>query len=604
MKYDKSVKDYVLSGVSISDLISGSVDLKRVGNNMRGLCPFHSEKTPSFYVSDARMSYYCFGCKEHGNAIDFVMQTEKLDFLEALESLADRYAIDLSSYLLQESESGNRQQAEQIYKINLDAAKYFHANLLKNGHALEYFKDRAVKPETIKRFGLGYASDAWTALSEHLKAKGYGEEEICTAQLAVKRESGGIYDRFRNRLIFPIFDYRSRVLGFGGRSMGAEMPKYLNSSESSVFQKSKILYGDRISRKAGKSDFVILVEGYMDLLQVYQAGFPNVLASMGTALTEEQAYSISKRYKFVLFAYDMDEAGRNAIARSIPLLEKYGIEVKIVDCSPAKDPDEFIKRFGFRALKERLESAENKIRFHLKSIKNKYNLRDAAERYRFVTESISYISHHCKELEAEIYLQELAELSSIQYDKILSEYRNFSKRQRREVLAQKPTLATDQGETKAHLQGHSELSYYERQLLALSVHHRDFALKIFDRTSGDFFTEGASSTFSFLMMYYATRADFDPLSFSEEVDLEAAIRLQELYDQTESEFTEKELDFFLDRWEAEKIKMEIDKIDDEIRNLTFFEDGEAEIRLRALRKKRSMILKTIYEKKNKHLNTT
>lgn len=598
MKYDRSVKDYVLSSVGIADLVSGKVELKRVGSNMRGLCPFHVEKTPSFYVTESRGTYYCFGCKEHGNAIDFVMQTEGLGFIEALESLADRYSLDLSSYVLQSEENKDFSLMEKTYEMNREAGRYFHSQLMRHKHALEYFEDRKIKLNTVKSFGLGYAGDSWTGLLDHLKSLGYREDEVLQAGLASKSEKGRVYDRFRNRLIFPIFDFRSKVLGFGARSMGSDMPKYLNSPESAVFQKSKILYGDRMSRKAGRGDSVILVEGYMDLLQVYQAGFPNVLASMGTALTPEQVYSISKRYKIVLFAYDMDEAGRNAISRSIPLLENHGIDVRVVDISPAKDPDEFLKKFGKLAFKERLESSENSIRFNLANIKMNYDLRDAKERYKYVLESIELISKLCSSVEAELYLQELAELSSIPYDKILTEYslQTKGKKEPAKARASAPERALEAEDSSADRDASEPaLSLYEKQLIAFSVSNKEFALKVFERTLGEFLTEKYLTAFSILMMYYATNERFDPIQLSEELDLDAAILLQDLFDAAEASFSEQELEFILKRWEGERFKLQIEEMDREIRTLTFLDDEASKIKLRALRKKRSKILKDILD---------
>ncbi len=599
MKYDRSVKDYLLSTIDITDLISSKVDLKRVGSNMRGLCPFHSEKTPSFYVSDARMSYYCFGCKEHGNAIDFVMQTENLEFLEALESLADRYHIDLSSYIIDRGENKDYGLIEKILEMNREAGKFFHQHLLNNKLALEYFEDRQIQKTTIKTFGLGYAPDSWHALLDHLKSLGYTEEDALLSGLASRSEKGNVFDRFRNRLMYPIFDYRSRVLGFGARTMSGEMPKYLNSPESVVFQKSTILYGDRMARKASKSEDVILVEGYMDLLQVYQAGFPHVLASMGTALTPEQVHHLSKRYKNVLFAYDMDEAGRNAIVRSIPLLENYGVNVKILDISPAKDPDEFLKSFGKLAFKERLVKAENTINFRLLNIKEKYNLADAKERYDFIVESIGLISKLCSSVESELYLQELAKISAVSYDKILSEYNTYDKGKNTLVDEKSPAYEGDWYDESDIRENQSlDISLYEKQLIAFAIKNKQDALSIFEVSNGEFYTDKFTELFSILMMYYAINDEFDPISMGEDLDLDSAIRLQELYDQTESGFTQEELKFLLKRWESEKIKFEIDDIDLEIKKLIFLDDEESKIKLRMLRKKRTTILRDVYKNKN------
>ncbi len=597
MKYDRAVKDYLLSYVDITDLIAHKVDLKRVGNSMRGLCPFHTEKTPSFYVSNTRNSYYCFGCKEHGNAIDFVMQTENLEFLEALESLADRYSIDLSSYLIQGETKQDFSLLDKIYAMNREAGKFYHNQLINNKIALEYFEDRKLTLATIKSFGLGYAPDSWDALLKHLKKFNYTEQDALQAGLASKSDKGKIFDRFRNRVIYPIFDYRSRILGFGARTLGDDMPKYLNSPESLVFQKSKILYGDRMARKAGRSDSVILVEGYMDLLQVYQAGFKHVLASMGTALTAEQVHHISKRYKFVFFAYDMDEAGRNAISRTIPLLENYAVNVKVLDISPAKDPDEFIKKFGKLAFKEKLDSADNRIKFSLLNIKGKYDLSDAKERFDYIMESIALIAKLCSSVEAELYLQELADISMVPYDKILSEFNVFDGKKQTVVDNSDEDTAYDTWDEHGNVAEKKvlDINLYEKRLVAFAINSKEYALKILENTDGDFYTEEFLTVFSVLMMYYSTNDQFDPISISEDLDLDSAISLQNILDSSEAEFKDEELSFLLARWQAEKLKIHIDEIDLEIKKLSFLDDEESKIKLRALRKKRSTLLKNAYK---------
>ncbi len=601
MKYDRAVKEAVLNYVEISDLVSQKVDLKRVGANLKGLCPFHNEKTPSFYVSDSRGTFHCFGCKANGNAIDFVMQTENMEFLEALESLADRYNIDLSPYLQNDGDSKDYSFIKLAYEMNREAGSFFHKNLFENKIALEYFEDRELNIKTIKTFGLGYALDSWDALLKHLKSKGYKEEDILKAGLASKSEKGKVYDRFRNRLVFPIFDYRSRALGFGARAFGNDTVKYLNSPESVIFQKSKILYGDRMARKGKQEKSAILVEGYMDLLQVHQAGFTNVLASMGTALTSDQANHISKRYERVLFAYDMDEAGRNAISRSIPILEQYGIAVNIVNISPAKDPDEYIKKFGGRAFAKRLEDAENSIKFKLDNIKIKYNLSDSKERYDYIVESIKYISNNCTDIEAEVYLQELSDISSISYEKILAEYKSNAgkKNKKNQKMINNKESGGYNNTIEQSLNSLPLISVYEKKLLAKACQNKDDALYIFNKTEGDFYNQDYLELFSVLMMYYARNEKFDKIAILEDLDLDSVIHLQNVVEETTESKNKEDTDYLLNLWTNEKIKIEIEKIDADIKERTFIDDDKSKIELRQLRKRRSDLLKKAYKNKEK-----
>lgn len=606
-KYDRAVKDYVLDSVNILDVVGSKLELKGAGDSKKGLCPFHSEKTPSFVVSASRKTYHCFGCGAHGNAIDFLMQTENLDFLEALETLADRYALDLSTYLETKDVSSDYGFESKIYSMNLEAAKYYRDRLMEFPVGLEYFKDRGLSMDTIKVFGLGYSPDCWDSLIVHLKKLSYSEDDLLKSGLASKTKKGTLIDRFRNRLMFPILDYRNKVLGFGARAMGSDMPKYLNSSENSVFIKSKILYGDRISRKAKSGDSVILVEGYMDLIQLYQNNFYNVLASMGTALTERQAARIAQRYKKVFFAYDMDEAGRNAIDRSIPVLEAAGLDLRIMELSGAKDPDEYLKRFGASAFKDRMDKALNIIRYRLKSLKNDFDLSDSKERLDFISSALALIGGLKGDVEKEVYLRELEDISGISYSVLSAEYvRKKNNKDALEAGTQKndgleiasetqniDNAGMDHGEVESKTE---VLKSLELELLKMALQSRNMAGKIFTEL-GTLLSQDNAALFSALMIYFVQEETFDPVLAADIIGYDFAIKLEGLSKKTDSLYDDEDLNKLIPRWEYAMVKEELRKVDERLSEIKGFDGSQFEVEERALRTKRNKLSKSLYKKR-------
>lgn len=593
-KYNNGVRDYILDNVDIVDLISSGVKLEKAGSVMKGLCPFHNEKTPSFVVSNERASYHCFGCNVHGNAIDYVMETENLSFIEALEYLADKYHLDLSFYI-EEKKSSNNISYEKNYEMNLESAKFFKKQLSNTPSAKKYFLDRGLKEKTINIFGLGYAPDSWDSLIKHLKSKGYTDLEIKTSGLSSQSSSGILMDRFRNRLIFPIIDYRNRILGFGARTIGVDEPKYLNSPDSPVFKKSEILYGDRLSRKAKRQDGVILVEGYMDMIQVYQHGFFHVLASMGTALTESQARKISQRYKLVFFAYDMDKAGRNAIDRSIPVLESNGVEVRIMELDGAKDPDEFLKKFGASIFKKKITNAINVIQYRLKAVKEKFDLSDAQERLDYVEYSMGLISQINQVLEAEVYLQELSLISGISFDTLNLEYKRRSvnpltnKKTTSKIFSSLPT------EDKEKPFIRDPIRAIEIELLKIAVSDKNLALMI-DSEVETFYEEDIDELFASLMVYYVGMDYYDSVASSEILDFDISLALEEYVEKKKIKADEDSLNLLFKRRRIALVNNEIRKIDERIEKLMYSDDDLSKTKLRELRKEKSDLMIEAYNK--------
>lgn len=409
MRYSEELIEEIRSRSDIVDVISGYVKLKRKGSSWFGLCPFHNEKSPSFSVSRDKQMYYCFGCGAGGNVFTFLMEYENFSFVEALQFLADRAGIKLPQ---QEYSKEARQEADlksQLLKIHKEAAQfYFYQLKSQNGKtAYQYLLDRGLSRETIVHFGLGSASRYSGALYRYLKEKGYSDELLIQTGLFLQDEKRGMYDKFWNRVMFPIMDVNNRVIGFGGRVMGDGKPKYLNSPETKIFDKSRNLYGLNFARSSRKKS-LIACEGYMDVIAMHQAGFDNAVASLGTALTAAQA-SLMKRYTDeVLLLYDSDEAGRKAAVRAIPLLRRAGLGQKVVDLSPYKDPDEFIKAEGAQAFEERLQKGRNGFLFQVDAAGKEFDLGDPQGQSDFFHRIASMLLEFEDEIERTSYLKAAA----------------------------------------------------------------------------------------------------------------------------------------------------------------------------------------------------
>lgn len=402
--YASEVIDEVVSRSDIVDIISGYIKLKKNGSSYVGLCPFHNEKSPSFSVSQGKQLYHCFGCGVGGNVITFVMEYENYTFLEAVKYLADKAGMQLPETSYSEEEKKNRDLKAKLLEINKIAATYYYHQLkAANGKiGLSYLQKRGLSDTTINRFGLGYAGQTGNALYQYLKSKGYDD--------ALLKETGlftyerGIHDKFWNRVMFPIMDINNKVIGFGGRVMGDAKPKYLNSPETKLFDKSRNLYGLNAARISRKSNMIIC-EGYMDVISLHQAGFTQAVASLGTALTPGQA-ALMKRYTDnVLITYDSDAAGVKAALRAIPILKEAGLTTKVINMQPYKDPDEFIKALGAEAFQERIDKAENSFMYEIGVLEKEYDRTDPAESTKFEREAAAKLVTFREKLERENYMR-------------------------------------------------------------------------------------------------------------------------------------------------------------------------------------------------------
>lgn len=419
MYYSDEIIEEVRSKNDIVDVISSYVKLQKKGSSYFGLCPFHNEKSPSFSVSREKQMYYCFGCGAGGNVFTFLMEYENYSFQEALKYLADRAGVELPEAEYSKEARERADQKAILLEINKVAAQYFYVQLKspQGAHALSYLKDRGLSDEMIHSFGLGYSNKYSNDLYQYLKSKGYRDELIVKAGLVTVDERYGVSDKFWNRVMFPIMDSNSRVIGFGGRVMGDAKPKYLNSPETMIFDKSRNLYGLNRARSSRKPYF-LLCEGYMDVISLHQAGFSNAVASLGTALTSGHASLIKRYVKEVYLTYDSDEAGTKAALRAMPILKDVGITARIIRMEPYKDPDEFIKHLGAEAFEERIHKARNGFMFGLEVLERDYDLTTPEGKTDFMKEAAKRLTQFDEEIERSNYIEAVAKTYHVGFEEL------------------------------------------------------------------------------------------------------------------------------------------------------------------------------------------
>ena len=404
----------------IDSVMSGYVGLIRRGRNSVCLCPFHSEKSPSCTVYHENDSFYCFGCGAGGDVITFIMKIENLDYAEAVKFLADRAGMTMPD------DGGSSQFAQiksRVLEINRTAARYFHDTLAHSPDGEKgrrYFAERQLSKETIVKYGLGYAPGDWHSLANFMGSKGYTEEELVTANLCDRSKKGGIYDRFRDRVMFPIIDLRGNVVGFGGRVIDGDGPKYLNSSDTPVFKKSRNLFSLNFAKRSEEKR-LILAEGYMDVIAINQAGFENVVATLGTALTEEQARLMSRYADEIIIAYDSDGAGQNATHKAINLLSEVGVRTRIIHMEGAKDPDEYIKKFGALRFRQLLDKSGGAVDFELERCREGLDTETSAGRAEYLKRCVKFLAGISSPIEREIYIGKLADENRVQKEMLIQQ---------------------------------------------------------------------------------------------------------------------------------------------------------------------------------------
>ena len=502
----------------ITEIASSYVNLKRHGRNMVGLCPFHGEKTPSFNIYTESGSFYCFGCGAGGDVITFIMKIENLDYVEAVKFLAQRAGMEMPENTYDDSLSKLRMR---IYEANREAARFFHATLLsqRGQSGLNYLRGRALSDRTIRHFGLGFADDDWNSLCNHLKNKGFSEYEIYSANLAFKRKNGnGIYDRFVNRVMFPIIDLRGNVIAFGGRIMTDEKPKYLNTSDTPVFKKSENLFSLNNAKSSGTRT-LILCEGYMDVIALNQAGFTNAVATLGTALTNEQAVLMKRYADEVIICYDADGAGQKATARAIDILRNAGLPIKILTVPSGKDPDEFIRSKGENgpaAFKLLIEKCGNDIEYRLMKLKENYNLNTTDGKVAFLNEAVKIVATIESPIERDVFASKLCAELEIDKNAFLEQISKVKRRDRRE------NIKKETRQIQAELNGQSDKinrehykkprsSSDEEALLVYLINNPDYANSISERVTPDKFSN------SLIKRYYEyvlskIKSGYEPLT--------------------------------------------------------------------------------------------
>ncbi len=479
--------------VDIEEVISSHITLRRRGKTLVGLCPFHNEKTPSFTVYPDTNSFYCFGCGAGGDVISFIRRIDNLDYVEAVKTVAQMAGMSMPEDGYDDTFAKRRMR---LLAANREAARFFNACLMdeKNRPALDYFLRRALTPATIRHFGLGYAPDSWHALTEHLRSKGFTYEEMVLANLVRRSDKNGkanYYDNFRNRVMFPIIDLRGNVIAFGGRVMDDSKPKYINTSDTPVYKKSNGVFALNFAKNANENK-LLLVEGYMDVIALHQAGFTNAIACLGTAFTSEQANLLSRYAEEIIICYDNDGAGREATQRALAVLGKTGLKLRVVTMSGGKDADEIIRTHGKERFAELLGMAANKTEYRLLQERNKYNLNTDDGKLRFLTAAAQILAE-CSAIECDIYATRLSNELGVSAESINAQVRSAKTRQRRsdeskrlkesEALIERSFADKNNPQRAANIRA----AKAEETLIASLMRNPDFYPKLKDKFSADDF---------------------------------------------------------------------------------------------------------------------
>ncbi len=569
-KYTNQISEVILDQVNIVDLISRYVPLKRGGRNYMGLCPFHNEKTPSFSVSEEKQLYHCFGCQASGNAIGFVMEKENLDFIDAIEFLADQFNIDLSSYRMEKGKQDPYEKYKPLYNINRQAAIYYYKHLKQSQTAMRYLAKRGIDQSTIDHFGLGYSGNTWDGLLKSVgSSKAYVDLMYKAGLLSKKEESSHYYDRFRSRIMFPIRDVRGNFLGFGGRVMDETLPKYLNTSETPVFSKSHTLYGLYHGKKAIKDEGrVLVVEGYFDVIALHQVGIEYAVATLGTALTAEHGKVLDRYAKTIVLCFDGDMAGKKAAIRSIEVLKDVGAKIKVLTLEGNLDPDEYIRKFGKEAFLTALEEAKESFAYQLEVLKLNYNLSTQQGILDYLKKSAGLIRQLKSEVEKSYYIDFLAK--EMNYDR-----NAIAKEVAQSNFAASYTQQTNYGKnTKTYFEqkkiekvtintsGRNALYDIEKKLLELGLHSKHAFLQVLSNISiAHIKNDEVRALFMLLETYYEQWTEMDVVKLLELADLELARQIKTISEEmVVSDQFDKDLTATLARYQIYLIEDQIDEI--------------------------------------------
>jgi len=511
--------EYILEQVNIIDVIRSYITVENSGKNYKTLCPFHSEKTPSFIISEDKQLYHCFGCGAAGNAINFVMQYDNLDAIDAAEKLSDQYHIDLSQFKNNNSVKNNQRH----YDLLKDAAIYYYKNLRQHPEAINYLQSRGIQYDIVKKFGLGFANDAWQDTINYLKKK-YTLKEIESTGIAIKgKKENQYYDRFRNRIIYPIINPKGKIIGFGGRVMDDSLPKYLNSPETEIFNKSQTLYGLNLAKDhLHDSKTLIITEGYMDVIALHSHGINNAVATLGTALTKEHGRLMKRYADDIIICYDSDFAGQKATLRSLDVLEGLVDKIRIIVLGENLDPDDFIKKYGVDKFNQKINRAVPATEYRLDHLKQGYNVKDEQQKIEFLSKAVVIIRALTNEFEKNLYVEKLSNELNVNSELIAKEVymAAYDTKQRYGFSNKTKTNVTDKHK------------FLEFQLLTYYIYHQnlmsDHQKKLMDQFV---FSKEAQAIYDYLSSYYATHPSFEKQFVIENADIEISTQLMTILEE-------------------------------------------------------------------------
>lgn len=551
--------DRLRAGNDIESVISPYVNLRRRGRTMVGLCPFHGEKTPSFVVYNDTQSFYCFGCGVGGDMITFVKNIENISYMEAVKMLASKAGLALPEDGYDDKAAKER---KELLAANREAAVFFHKSLNSpsGAAALKYIRGRGLTDETIVEYGLGFAPDSWDSLYKHLKNLGFSDYILYKAALVSRNSKGGYFDFFRNRLIFPIIDLRGNVVAFGGRDLGDRGPKYLNSNETPVYKKSQTLFALNVAKNQ-KKDHLILTEGYMDTISLHQAGFKEAIATCGTSLTEEQANVMAKYGSEIILSYDSDEAGQKATARATEILKKASLSVKVLSIQGAKDPDEFIKKFGAIRFKNLLDSALTASDHQFSSLKKKYDINTEEGRVNYLNESVKFIAKIPSKLEREVYVAKVANETGVGKQVIIETVERMIKKENRKEEkvrwnSEKSSYRFMKDEVTPEKAGNLQAVSCEEKIISALMRNSDYIKEAKEKLSDtDFVSEFHKKVYAKIKDLWEKGRDITLTHFSEEFSSAEITRLaQYLADDSEMRYSSDDVNKYIEALKAGKKK--------------------------------------------------
>lgn len=571
--------------IDIEDIVSSYVNLKRAGRNIKGLCPFHSEKTPSFTVYPGTQSFYCFGCGAGGDAITFIKNIENLDYVEAVRFLANRAGMPMPEDVENDKTA---QKRPRLLELNRETARFFHSCLIANDgkQALSYLVNRGLSKKTITQFGLGFAPNSWDALINHLKSKGFSEDEMVNASVASRGRSGKLYDEFRNRVIFPIIDLSGNVIGFSGRQLDNKGPKYLNSADTIVFKKSKYLFALNFA-KATKTKNIVLCEGNMDVISLHQAGFTNTVAALGTALTDEQARLLSRFYDEVILAYDSDEAGLKATKRARRILADVGLKTKVIKIENAKDPDEYIKKFGATKFKLLLEGSQGALDFEFASLKEKYDITIPSDKTSYINGVVELLATIPNVVEREVYALKTSSETGISKDAILGNVNRLLNQRRKKQIEKEDReliLGIDKNIDKINPQRSRNIkaAVAEENLIISIYKNPNYLVAIEQEIScDDFVTDFGRRVFDILCLLINQKRPLDLSLITKDFDVAQTGYITKLFNSSQGiNFDEQETIDFAKTIKNEKYK----KTDEQVAQMSNDEFAEYILKMKESKK--------------------